>query len=350
MALGTTYFAGNDFVSWVSTGTVAVNTSLGNYRSAWVSSAMEVTCTSVADPPPDRIQCAQFVDSTNTPTTSSAFWVHQLCVIPATGVGNTLNAALLRCLDSSGVARLVVRGTGTSGQLKVDKRDAVGTFTNLFTTAAGAFKSGGLAQNFIDVSVSYSVAGSVALFINGVPVGSFSGDVTTDGVTALAFADFSSPASGDAVNWSECIISDKLTINAGLWRLSPQAAGVTQNWVGTAGDIDKTAVDDTTFIADGSAGDLSGWTTPTTPPSGAWLVQSIVQEARAAIGLSGPQHFDWYVRTADGSDHAAGVSNAPTTSFGNFPSYVHPQNPHTSADWVIGDIAAGFNLGVKSLA
>jgi hypothetical protein len=349
MALGTTYFAGNDFPSWTARGSVTVNTS-GGYRGSWVSSAMQVTCTSVADPPPDGITTSQFSDSSSTPTTSSSFFAHIICTMPDSGIGNSAGAALVRCLDSNGVARIVVQGTGTTGGLAVYKEDAALTKTLLFTATGTPLLSSPNAENLIDLQVVYAVSGSVALYINDDLVGSYSGDVTTDMVTALAFADFSCPSSGGNVNFSEGLVSDKLTINAGVWRLSPQASGTTQNWVGVVGDINKTKQDDTTFIADGGTGDLSGWTTPTSPPSGAWLVQSIVQEARAAIGLSGPQHFDWYVRTADGTDHVGGATNAPTTSFGDFPNWKWSENPFTSADWVIGDITTGFNLGVKSLA
>ena len=340
MALGTTYFAGNDFSSFTTTGAVGVVTSSG-YRSAWVSSAMQVTSSSTADPPPDLVISPVF-------TANSLMWVHGNCTMTASGIGNTLNATLLRCLDPGGVARIVVRGTGVTGGLKVDKRDSGGSFTNLFTATGTPLGSGPNAQNLIDLKVIYDVAGEVTLFINAVEVGTFSGDVTTDLATQLAQVDFSS-ISG-TLNWSEILVSDSLTINAGVFRLSPQSAGTTQDWSGVVADINKTRVDDTTFISSGTNDQLSGWTTPVTFPTGNWLIQSIVQEARAAIGLSGPQHFDWYVRTADGSDHVAGVSNAPAVSFDNFPNYIWAQNPHTSADWAVGDIVAGFNLGVKSLA
>lgn len=340
MSVGTTYFAGNDFSSWTARGSVSVNTG-GGYRSGWVSSAMAVTNTAVADPPPDGITSPVF-------TSISSGWFHGIATCGNSGIGSNNGAALLRVLDSSGVARIVVQGTGTTGGLAVYKENAALSKTLLFTATGTPFVSTPNAQNFIDLRVVYGTSGSVALSVNAVEVGSYSGDVTTDSNTSVAQLDLCSIAG--QINWSEVLVSDSLTINAGVWALEPQATGNTQNWIGVVGDIDKLTVNDTTFIADGGTGDLSGWTTPTSPPSGAWLVQSIVQEARAAVGLSGPQHFDWYVRTADGSDHNPGVDNAPMTSFSNFPNYIWATNPHTSAAWAITDITTGFNLGVKSLA
>ncbi len=135
-----------------------------------------------------------------------------------------------------------------------------------------------------------------------------------------------------------------------LWTLAPQAAGNTQSWLpNTVGNINEIVLSDATLISTGNNNDVSLWTTPTSAPSGSWGVKAIVQEARVQVGITGPQHFDWMVRTAS-TDYTAGVSNAPSTGFTNFSNYKWVTNPNTSASWSITDIASGFNLGIKSLA
>lgn len=341
MSVGTTYFGGGEDTSITFTGAVTVVQGGSVYRSTWCREALNAPG-STSDPPTDLIIFPQF-------TPVSLLWVHGRFAWAALGGGVTTDATMVRVLDGTGIARIVVRGA-PGGAIKVDKRDGAGTFTNLFTSAAGAVGVTGFVPYPFDMKLVYGVSGSVTLWLNNISVGSFSGDVTTDGITAIAQVEYSSIDTAQNLSWSECFGSDSITINAGLFTLEPLAAGVTQNWAGVAADINKPVIDDTTFISDGTPGDLSGWTTPVTFPTGAWLIQSIIQEARAAVGLAGPQHFDWYARTADGSDHLGGATNGPGLFFSNFSNFIWATNPHTGGDWVVGDIVAGFNLGVESLA
>ena len=126
--------------------------------------------------------------------------------------------------------------------------------------------------------------------------------------------------------------------------------GNTQSWTpNTVGNINEVIISDTTLVSTNVNDALSQWTTPTSALSGNWGVKAIVQEARVRIGTTGPQHFDWSLRTAS-TDYVAGVSNAPLTSFSNFKNQLWTTNPNTSGAWAITDIASGFNLGIKSLA
>lgn len=338
--VGTTIYGGGEDTSATLTSGVTVSTG-GAFRSAWCREALVVPG-STSDPPGDTITFPQV-------SPVSVIWCHGRFGWSALGGSSSLNATMFRLLDASGVARIVVRGAPSNG-VKVDKRDSAGTFTNLITSAANVVPTGGLSAFPFDLKVDYAVAGSVTLWINNVNCGTFSGDVTTDSVTALAQAQYSGLSTATGTDWSEMFGSDSITINAGLFTLPPLAAGTTQNWFGVVADVDKAVIDDTSFIADGTPGDLSGWTTPVTFPGGAWIIQSIIQEARVAVGLTGPQHFDWYARTADGTDHLGGTSNAPTTLFSNFSNFIWANNPHTGIPWVVGDIVAGFNLGIDSLA
>jgi hypothetical protein len=188
--------------------------------------------------------------------------------------------------------------------------------------------------------------------LGGVQAINFSGDPRTDAATQLnqvELAGVSNTANATASCWSEVIIADEDTRGMSLWSLPPAAAGNTQGWTpNTLANINKTTINDATVISTSSNNTLSEWTTATSAPSGAWAVKAIVQEARVSVGGTGPQHFDWVVRTA-GTDFTAGASVAPSGTLSNF-SNMWATNPNTSSAWAISDIATGFNLGIKSLA
>lgn len=341
MAIGTTYFASNEITGFTTFGAVAATTNASLFRPLWSRCAIQVSPAAAADPPTNRMASPLF-------TPNSSMWVHAQIAWSALGGSADNNSVLFRLLDASGVARLMVRGAG-SGAVKISKRDAAGVFTDLVTSPANSLPVAGLAPFPMDFQVTYGVSGTCSIWFGDVMVASFAGDNTTDAATQLAQVDFANTDISNGIFWSEELVSSVITINAGVFTLPPLASGATQQWAGVVADIDKVLIDDTTFISDGTPGDLSGWTTPIALPTGAWAIQSIVQEVRAAVGVVGPQHFDYYLRTADGSDHLGGASIAPALTFGNFPNFIWATNPHTVAPWQVADLAAGFNLGVESL-
>jgi hypothetical protein len=225
-----------------------------------------------------------------------------------------------------------------------------GTYT-LATVASGSMTiTGSFTTEAAGNSLSITSTGTVSLWLNAVKVAYFAGGIETDGIVAVQLTRYGNCSSSQNINWSERRTSDTITINGGVKTLPALAAGTHQVWSGTAADINKTTINDTTFISDGNAGDLSGWTTTTTPPTGAWAIQSVVQEARVAVGTTGPQHFDWYLYV-DSTDNPAGQNIGPSEFFGNFGNYVWLLNPSTSGAWGISDVFGGtFNHGVKALS
>lgn len=331
----TILFAGGEDTSFTSVGTVSVDTV--NFRTDWARRSLFMSG-GAADPPANRMVTPTF-------SSSSVVWVHEQSQPQSASTTNGNQGLIVRSPDA--VGRIYIRQTSTIGQLKVDKRDAAGTFTNLFTASGTTFSTGAL--HAIDLKINYVSSGEVTLWIDGTQVGTFSGDPRTDAATTLNKVDFSSLQTGNVWH-SEIIIADEDTRGMGLWTLAPQAAGNTQSWTpNTVGNISDTTINDATLISSSSNNDLSEWTTPTSAPSGSWAVKAIVQEARVRVGTTGPQHFDWLIRTAS-ADYTAGVSNAPTTTFSNFNNQIWTTNPNTATAWAITDIASGFNLGIKSLA
>lgn len=335
-------FAGGEDTSFTFTGTVDFPAFGGGGcagRTAFARGGIRIT-SAAGDPMPNRATTPTF-------TAGSIVWVHGQASFGNSATTNNVQVLIVRSPD--GVSRIVVRQTATAGLLKVSKRDAAATITDLAT--ANATMSTGTNHSF-DLKIDYSSSGGVALYLDGTLVINYVGDPRTDAATQLNQVDLGcpSPVFTVAGGWSELIIADEDTRGMGLWTLVPQAAGNTQSWTpNTLANINERAIDDTTLISTSNNNDLSEWTTPTSAPTGQWDVKAIVQEARVRVGVTGPQHFDWVTRTG-GADFTAGVSNAPSTAFANFNNQIWATNPNTAAPWAISNIASGFNLGIKSLA
>jgi hypothetical protein len=310
-------------------------------RSSYARGGLRINPTT-GDPPADRIAMPAF-------SASSTVWLHAQQGNSGNGNLTVSNQQMMRLLDGS-VARILVRGTGTAGQLKISKRNSAGTITDLVTSSSGNFTSLSSGTTSFDLAVVYGTSGSATLYADGMQIATYSGDVTTDGATTLDGAELAGQQGTFFLYWSEMIVADEDTRSMALWTIAPQAAGNTQSWTpNTVGNINEVVINDATLISSSSNNQVSEWTTPTSAPSGAWAVKAIVQEARVQVGATGPQHFDWVVRTAS-TDYTAGVSNAPSPGFANFSNYRWATNPNTSAAWAITDITTGFNLGIKSLA
>lgn len=347
----TLYFAGGEDTSFSLSGSFTLVGGGVTYRSAFCREAIGTTSgvvTTTAWPMTTSAATPQWGPS-------SSFYIHGQYYGNASS-NTTASAILLALADSSGVGRILVRGTGTAGQVKISTRNAAGTIVDLVTSAAGALPAASSGNPVaIDLFVNYAVSGQCTLYANGVSIADTGAgiNVTTDSATALGQTFYGAAITaggGITVGWSECIAQSTTTLGMALWTLIPAATGNTQSWTpNTVANVNKGAINDTTFVSTGTAAVLSEWTTNITPPGGIWSVNAVVQEARVSIGTTGPQHFAWVLRTADGSDHTTG-SLAPTTSFSNFNNQQWLTNPHTSAPWAVADITTGFNIGIESLA
>lgn len=197
-------------------------------------------------------------------------------------------------------------------------------------------------------SVLFSTNGLAALYFGGTPIVAFAGEITANGVSQMAQIDFANVSDTLPIIWSEPIVSDQPTFTKGVWSRPPTSAGTTQLWLpNTVGNIDEVVINDTNFISTASVNQVSTWAGSVSPPSGGWLVDAIVQEARLAVDASGPQSAQFAVEQS-GTISTDGVV-LPATTFDTF-SWTWPANPLTSADWDLNDITTGtFDLGVESL-
>jgi hypothetical protein len=423
MAVGTCYAIGNEITGFVTTGSVVVGSATTRPQSG-SRCTIHVAPAAAADPPTNFFQFAQNWGP------ASSFFTLSVLTWSALGGSADLNATLIEFKDSSGVARLMVRGAG-SGAVKLSKRTAAGAFIDLATspansmpltgltpiavntqvvytgnitsgartdvsftagppgvisTAGGNFVTDGFVQGSI-ITVSGSTVNDGVYTVASVGVGSmtlipsegltaevagasititstgymelrladnlvvsYTGDVTTDSATALAQIAFSNCNISNGIDWSEEWVSSVTLLNATVFSLPPLAPGVNQTWAGTVSDIDSVAINDTNFISDGTVGDLSGWTVATALPTGAWQIQAFAQEARLSAGNTGPQHFDFYLRSATTDSLYGDDLGPPVGSFENFSNAIWSVSPVTTASWTIAEFTAGLNFGLKSLA
>jgi hypothetical protein len=198
--------------------------------------------------------------------------------------------------------------------------------------------------------ISFITSAAATLYFNAAPVATFaSNTIPTNSVTTMAQVEIANVSADYTMYWSEVIVSDQPTLTKGLWTRPPTTAGAQQQWLpNTVGNIDKIVINDTTFISTTTDNEVSSWAGSTSAPSGSWLVDAIVEEARLEIDNTGPQHGEWVVQF--GTSIVVAGNIAPTTTFSNF-SHTWSENPVTTVDWLLTDITSNtLDIGVESLA
>jgi hypothetical protein len=319
------------------------------YRPAWARLAYGVYG-NTNDPPNNRFASSSF-------TASATLWIHaQYCNnssfigdgCGADGSGNNTNAGaqLMRALDTAGNPTIVVMGTGVAGQLAISSRTAAGSFTTL-ATCSSAFNPS-LTQ--LDLYINYSASGEVTLYNNSTKVCDYTGDVTNgDGSTSLDQVEFASPYNSLSA-WSEIIVASSDTRAMARFTLNTTGDGNATGFTGTSicsSIWNSISFNDANYGYSGSSNVIHECTVNNVIPAGDFVVLGLIMSARALVGGSGPQHFDFVTRVG-GTDYTS-ADYAPTTNFSNIQNYIQTVNPATSSAWAATDFqASGFNLGEET--
>ena len=345
-ASATLLYAGGEDADFIcaTSGVCSADTHSGLYRSGWAREAYIARATT-NDPPTNRFATMPF-------TASSTLWVHaQYCSddFGSCSVRTANNAQLMRFMDGAGNPTLVIRGTGTDGQVAIYSRTSGGTFTSLVTCTAAL--SGTLAQ--LDVYVNYGASGEITFYNNSVEICDYTGDVTNgDGSSTIDQVELSGASTFDGSSgaWSEVIVATTDTRAMSRFSAYTVGDGNTTGFSGTnicSSIWNATAFNDASFGYSDTSGVSQECTVHGTLPAGAYSVVALVMNARALVGGSGPQHFDFLTRTG-GTDYASS-DYAPTASFSNIGNYIQTTNPATSSAWSVSDFAAsGFNVGEET--
>ncbi|MFT7432965.1 MAG: hypothetical protein ACI9TY_000590 [Alphaproteobacteria bacterium] len=271
---------------------------------------------------------------------STDFWltVYMRCE----GTGSS-SYDFLSFYDSDSVRRLII-DINSSGRFNLKTRNAAGTETTLTTqTEPKPFNS----LRRYDIHINYAAAGVFSLYTDGVLVAEYTGDITTDGEATLSQIGFGYLHSHNNYEtwYSQIIVADTDTRKMHLATIEPTANGDTMDWSGLVSDINEISISDSTVITSGVADELALFTIPALP-AGDYTVQAVVQSVKIAKGATGPQNFEYAVRT--GAANYTATGGTLDIGYGKFQK-MWANNPATAASWTTTEIEdAGFNLGIKS--
>lgn len=326
-------------ISCVFQGTITVSTTAGHFEAGVSRLALSINAGVTTIPPSNRLETNTFSAA------SSDFWVsfnyHQALA------STTASVQLVGFYDGANV-RLGLEGTGNNQEIRLYKRDTTPTKTTLATATGSLCAAATLCK--LDIHVVYAVSGSVNVYNNGTLILTYSGDTTTNSATTLNKVYLSGGLSpGGAIRFSQLFVSDSDTRSMKSYTCAPNAAGATQSWTGSVGNVNPNSYNDATFNYTASNNAISQWTPSCTiPSSGTTTVVNVRSYGRFAKGVGGPQNvrFSLDIGTTD-YDNGADLSGL-TTSFQNFEYDWGANSPATAAPWTPSEINSGFGFGAVS--
>ncbi len=249
-------------------------------------------------------------------------------------------------LSAGDVARLQLRrpGSGISrGSLDFNlvKLDNAGTAT-LLASSSGAVAFQAVTK--IDIHLNYATNGFFRLYGDGDLLLSYTGDVTTNGVTSLTGIDMGSwGITGSFTSWSEVIWDTTDTRSMGLVTIAPNAVGSLDQWTGTFTDINQITNTDLSFNSTPTSGEVQLYNN-TQLPVGEFSIVDFTSTARG-VSSGSPATYDFELIT-----HATvfdSPTQTPAASLG-LQYYTWTLNPFTGNPWTISEINV-IQQGMKSL-
>lgn len=335
------YFYGGEDIDYVQIGSgLSIDTTVGRYRAGYARCAL--MCNNI---PGSYYRSARPFSLPNV----NLLWqgAQTLGNNPGGGTGY-IHWGLT---DASGIPRLEIRGNGggAGGNFFFCKLDSVGTITQLGANFFVPYSGSSLDK--WDVVVNYSTTGFFALYFNYTLIFSYSGDLTTNGLTSVQYLMLGCANAGNSgVNcwWSEVIVSDSDTRGMeGLVTLPPVANGNTHNFdVGTpaASNVNEIITSDATFDGATAVGLIDQYTIGSLP-AGSWLILAIGIDARAeCANFGGPPAMAEGVRS-NGGDYWGGAMPL-TNTFQNGYVTTFVLDPSTGGPWT----ALPTNIGIQAAA
>ncbi len=328
--MATVYFGGGEDSEFYQQGGGTVTTNTSFFRSTYARCALVTSSTTTC-----------FWQNWTAFNVSTA-WFHARLSWLASSFGSATVRAFGWC-DASNVERLRISSTGTN-TFKAEKINAAGTSTQLgsdFTIVPSNLVG---APDALDVFIVYNAAGTFTVYWNGIQKFTYSGDVTTDSATALAFIRPATVAAGGGGAWTELIVADSDTRSWNLQTLPPVANGNTHDFdTGSpaAANVNEIVLNDATLDGSTTAGQIDQYTIPTIA-GGTYTIVAIGVSARMQKGATGPTKMDIGVRSG-GTDYWSSDQTLITAWYG----YQNWWNtdPNTSATWA----ALPSNIGLKSV-
>jgi hypothetical protein len=337
----TVYFAGSEDIDFTFYASMGLTTNGARFRPSWVRSGVG-----------DLAGAAGVAENT-VPFAASVFWA-QARFCNSFAAGMVANSYIMELRSSDHLPRLrlkITNGSGPTNTFSVVKTTAAGVETVLFSgSVTWDTPATGNEAQAVSWNVNYAVAGRVELFYKGISLGSFTGDVTTDAITQLAYVAVKSTGGGNNSFWSEIMVTDFDLRAVGLQAFAPVANGNTHNFdTGTpaAANVNENVLNIATLDGSSVAGQIDEYTTQAVI-GGTFDVAAYGVSAYMAKGASGPSKADLAVRTG-GADFFS-ADQVLATYYTDYQNW-WTVNPNTLAAWTTAQIGstAGFNIGVKSV-
>lgn len=337
------YFAGGEDIDFLFQGNITVDVSTAKNRPLFSRCSIDVAGTSTSDAIFNKIPFS---------VGANPFWASAR--LGQTSPGGIIGSEQFKLADVNRITRIRMRLTSATNApqtFAVEKVTAAGVATNLFNGSL-VYDTVGTGTECSQISwhVKYAVAGFCELYYKGVLLGSFTGDVTTDGITDLAYIVLGNNANGPRNFWSECMVTDFDNRACTLQTFAPVANGNTHNFdTGTpvAANVNETVLNVATLDGSTTAAQIDEYTTGAVA-TGTFDVAAYGVSAFASKGTSGPSKIDLAVRT--GAADFFSADQVLDVFYNDFQNW-WTLNPNTAAAWLTSQIGstAGFNIGVKSV-
>jgi hypothetical protein len=281
---------------------------------------------------------------------SSSFW---FSARPSLVAGNDFTGAydLITFNDSTGLPRLALNNGGSgsmaSGFLTFQTIDASGNRTTLGTFTTAASFNMGTYQNpdKLDIAIVYGTSGSINCYINLTLVFSYTGNIATNSITALAGFELFNPGITASV-WSEIMVATNDTRSFSLCTIPPLATGSVAQWTGTVASINEVTLNDADGIQTTTANAIEEFTVDTTtytPTSGTYGLIAIVSSGRIMSNTANSVRFGVKI---SGTDYFNSPIAAPSSL--TDVQTIFQTNPATSSNWAYANLT-GLGIAVKAV-
>jgi len=241
--------------------------------------------------------------------------------------------------DANGVLRIGFAYNNSGTTFQVVKISAAGSVTSLGNSIsafsqANSWTSGGPDQ--LSVNFDYASTGFLTVYINGAQVFTYSGDITTDGMTALGgtYHGAGTVQSNAPILYSECVLSDSDTRDMSVFTLVPNAPGTADQWTGQVSNVDEITVNDGIYDTTSTSGAIQRYLMSAIP-TGNYEILAKASHIRATQGSGSLTH----IALAELLNGTANVT-APVafpTAFGPV-QFLETVNPVTGVAWTQADL------------
>ena len=354
-----------------STPGIFIDTTSGHFRAGYARYALTIAATNlVSNNNGDNSVGVNTYFLTNAmPFNSGSFWFSARISNNGSGGNGVIydGGWLLAFRDSSLVVRLQIQNTMShvinnlsplGGPFIVQTVSTSGVATQIGNALIFGPSLAPLIPDKIDIFVNYGTSGQVIIYINGMKVYAYSGDITaSSGLSSLATVSLSAVYQQNNVNltaatggtsWSEVIVSTRDTRNMSLITQVPVAAGVTDTFTaGSFSNVNGMTLNTTTPDYSSTAGQMQLYQAGGLP-SGLFTILDLAHSFYVTVGDTGPQHLKCALEL--GGTAYFSTSIAPTIAWQNTQYSWGATNPATGVAWTPADVtASGFNFGYESV-